>query len=137
MPNPAPEIISTLVEINLAQTRHFNISRNMKHSDTADLELLNAASAFAALGSEQRLGVLRVLVRAGPNGLNISTLGARAGLTGSTLTHHIKILVQAGLVTQARQGRHIICAAVAFDRVQALAQFLLNECCADIIQEAP
>ena len=137
MPNPAPEIISTLVEINLAQTRHFDISRNMKRADTADLELLNAASAFAALGSEQRLGVLRVLVRAGPNGLNISTLGARAGLTGSTLTHHIKILVQAGLVTQARQGRHIICAAVAFDQVQALSQFLLNECCADIIQEAP
>lgn len=137
MPNPAPEIISTLVEIKLAQTCHFDISRNMKRADAADLELLNAASAFAALGSEQRLGVLRVLVRAGPNGLNISTLGARAGLTGSTLTHHIKILVQAGLVTQARQGRHIICAAVAFDQVQALSQFLLNECCADIIQEAP
>ncbi|MEO0831482.1 MAG: metalloregulator ArsR/SmtB family transcription factor [Pseudomonadota bacterium] len=90
-----------------------------------------AASAFAALGSEQRLGVLNVLVRAGPEGLAIGELGARSGVTGSTLTHHLKILAQAGLVSQERSGRQIICAAVAFDRVAALSAFLLQECCAD------
>ncbi|MBT8457567.1 MAG: helix-turn-helix transcriptional regulator [Rhodobacteraceae bacterium] len=89
------------------------------------------ASTFAALGSEQRLGVLRVLVRAGPDGLTIGELGARSGVTGSTLTHHMKILAQAGLVTQARQGRKIICVAAAYDTVQDLSGFLLSECCAD------
>ena len=87
---------------------------------TDDLDLTLAASAFAALGSEQRLSVLRTLVRAGPEGLSIGTLGERTGVTGSTLTHHVKVLAQAGLVTQARQGRSIICAAVAYDTVRHL-----------------
>mgnify|MGYP001800127046 CR=1 FL=1 len=95
------------------------------------LDLTRAAAAFAALGSEQRLSVLRALVRAGPEGLSIGELGTRTGVTGSTLTHHMKILATAGLVTQARQGRSIICAAVAFDEVESLSNFLLTECCAD------
>ncbi|MGR3492484.1 MAG: ArsR/SmtB family transcription factor [Shimia sp.] len=93
--------------------------------------LAQYASTFAALGSEQRLAVLRTLVRAGEDGLSIGALGERTGVTGSTLTHHMKILTQAGLVRQRRQGRQIICAAVAYDNVRALADYLLSECCAD------
>ncbi|MBM7068095.1 helix-turn-helix transcriptional regulator [Actibacterium sp. 188UL27-1] len=95
------------------------------------LPLEEAASTFAALGSEQRLSVLRMLVRAGPDGTSIGTLGERSGITGSTLTHHLKILTQAGLVTQTRAGRSIICAAVAYDQITALSAFLVQECCAD------
>jgi DNA-binding transcriptional ArsR family regulator len=91
------------------------------------------ASRFAALGSEQRLSVLETLVRAGPEGLTIGTLGDRTGVTGSTLTHHLKILATAGLVEQTRQGRSIICAAVAYDEVKALSNFLLKNCCADSV----
>ena len=103
----------------------------MKHSNIPDIELEVAASTFAALGSEQRLMVLGCLVRAGTDGLTIGELGQRSGVTGSTLTHHMKILAQAGLVTQVRQGRRIICAAVAYGELQALSEFLLRECCAD------
>lgn len=90
-----------------------------------------AASAFAALGSEQRLSVLRTLVRAGPDGLSIGDLGERSGVTGSTLTHHLRILSQARLVQQTRQGRSTICAAVAYREIEALTTFLLSECCTD------
>lgn len=90
-----------------------------------------AALAFAALGSPQRLKVLRTLVRAGPEGLTMGALGERSGITGSTLTHHLKTLAQAGLVQQERQGRSIVCAAVAYREVEALAEFLLHQCCAD------
>ncbi|MEL6609032.1 MAG: metalloregulator ArsR/SmtB family transcription factor [Pseudomonadota bacterium] len=103
----------------------------MKHEDLTDASIAQAASTFAALGSEQRLMVLRCLVRAGEDGLTIGALGERTGVTGSTLTHHMKILHQAGLVRQERQGRSIICAAVAYDEVRALSEFLLHECCAD------
>ncbi|WP_163849074.1 ArsR/SmtB family transcription factor [Pseudooceanicola aestuarii] len=96
-----------------------------------DLSVEVAASTFAALGSEQRLNVLRQLVRAGPEGLSMGELGQRAGVTGSTLTHHLKILAQAGLVAQTRRGRSIICAAVAYEELHALADFLIRECCAD------
>ncbi|MEL7117645.1 MAG: metalloregulator ArsR/SmtB family transcription factor [Pseudomonadota bacterium] len=107
----------------------------MKTLRAPDLTVEQAASTFAALGSEQRLGVLNALVRAGPDGLSIGELGARSGVTGSTLTHHMKILATAGLVTQTRKGRSIICAAAAIDTVEALSQYLLNECCADVVAE--
>ncbi|WP_299874087.1 helix-turn-helix transcriptional regulator [uncultured Sulfitobacter sp.] len=100
-------------------------------TDSSPPTLTRAAASFAALGSEQRLGVLRTLVRAGPQGLSIGDLGDRTGVTGSTLTHHLKILAAAGLVKQERQGRSIICAAVAYTEVEALSHFLLTECCAD------
>lgn len=104
------------------------------HTPPVD-ELTIAASRFAALGSEQRLSVLRTLVRAGPDGLSIGDLGARTGVTGSTLTHHMKILTSAGLVAQVRHGRSIMCAAVAYDELHDLSQFLLTECCADAPQK--
>lgn len=92
---------------------------------------VEAASTFAALGSEQRLAVLKTLVRAGPEGLSIGMLGERTGVTGSTLTHHMRVLSQAGLVEQIRQGRKIICIAAAYERMEALSSYLLSECCAD------
>ena len=60
-----------------------------------------------------------------------TALGDRTHVSGSTLTHHLKILATAGLVKQEKEGRSTICAAVAYDEVQGLSQFLLNECCAD------
>ena len=95
------------------------------------LPLEVASQAFAALGSEARLDVLRTLVRAGPAGLPMGALAERTGTGASTLTHHIRFLAQAGLVTQEKQGRSIICSAVAFDRIKALSEYLLQECCAD------
>lgn len=109
----------------------------MKHHRDSYLSVEQAASTFAALGSEQRLGVLNALVRAGPTGLSIGELGERSGVTGSTLTHHVKILANAGLVSQERKGRSIICAAASFGTVEALSRYLLSECCADAAQKGP
>ncbi len=97
----------------------------------SSLPLHEAATAFAALGSEQRLELLRVLVRAGPEGLLIGELGERSGVTGSTLTHHLKILKSAELITQEKRGRSVVCAAVEFGQVTLLSEFLLASCCAD------
>lgn len=126
-----PANISNNFEISVAKNLYFYETRNMKMNLTDDLDLTRAATGFAALGSEQRLGVLRALVRAGPEGLTIGQLGERCGVTGSTLTHHVKFLAQAGLVQQKRKGRSIICAAIAYEKVRDLSEFLLNECCAD------
>lgn len=93
------------------------------------LDLEEAAQAFAALGSEQRLAVLQALVAAGPDGLSAGTLAQRTGIGASTLTHHLRFLTQAGLVTQRREGRSILSMA-AFDRVEQLSNYLLLNCCA-------
>lgn len=103
----------------------------MEMNHISDMTIETVASRFAALGSEQRLLVLHTLVRAGRDGLSIGALAERTGITGSTLTHHLKILAAADLVTQARQGRSIICAAADYRQVQALSDYLLRQCCAD------
>ncbi len=95
------------------------------------LSIEKAASCFAALGSEQRLSILKILVRSGPVGLTIGELGDCSGVTGSTLTHHMKILTHADMVEQKKNGRSIICAAVSFDEIQKLSEFLLQDCCVD------
>ncbi|MEM6986963.1 MAG: metalloregulator ArsR/SmtB family transcription factor [Pseudomonadota bacterium] len=94
------------------------------------LALPDAALAFAALGSEPRLQVLITLVRAGEGGLATGELAARSGISGSTLTHHLRALAQAGLVAQVKRGRSIVCSAT-FEQVQLLSSFLLSECCQD------
>ncbi len=96
----------------------------------APLDPLDAAQAFAALGSEARLAVIRRLVRAGPSGMTVGALQAALELPASTLSHHLKFLSQCGLLTQERDGRSLICRA-AFGRVEALADFLTRECCVD------
>jgi len=58
-------------------------------------------------------------------------VGERAGVTGSTLTHHLKILLAAGLVEQEKHGRSMVCTAVAYGMVEQLSTYLLLNCCAD------
>jgi len=118
-------------KVALDRKIYFDISSIMKTNHDDFLSIENAAMAFAALGSEQRLAVLRALVRSGPNGLSIGELGHATGISGSTLTHHVKFLTHAGLVNQTKKGRSINCAAVAYARMESLSAFLLAECCAD------
>ncbi|MCA0042583.1 ArsR/SmtB family transcription factor [Celeribacter litoreus] len=98
-----------------------------------DISLAEAASTFAALGSEQRLMVLRTLVRAGPEGLTIGELGARTGITGATLTHHMKTLAATKLAKQVKQGRSVLCIAADYRELDTLVSALLSECCADCV----
>jgi len=94
-----------------------------------------AADAFAALGSEVRLAILRALVRAGEGGLAVGALQARLSIAGSTLSHHLRALIAAGVLEQTREGRTLICRA-RYDRLRGLAGFLLSECCVDAVELA-
>jgi len=92
-----------------------------------------AAEAFAALGSEARLAILRALVRAGEAGMAVGALQARLALPASTLSHHLRALIQAGVLEQERAGRTLICRA-RYGRIRGLAEFLIGECCADMAE---
>jgi len=94
------------------------------------MELVTAAQGFSAMGSESRLEVLRVLVRAGDEGLAVGGIQKRTGIPASTLTHHLSFLASAGLVNQDKRGRAIINMA-NYDHLQELASFILEECCAE------
>ena len=89
-----------------------------------------AAQGFSAIGSESRLEVLQVLVRAGNNGLAVGDIQQRTGIPASTLAHHLKFLSSADLVLQDKQGRTIINRA-NFELLQSLAEYILKECCSE------
>ena len=89
-----------------------------------------AASGFAAMGSEARLEVLRCLIRAGEPGLTVGDIQARTGMAPSTLAHHLKFLAGADLILQEKVGRAVTNRA-DFKRLETLAGFILSECCSD------
>jgi len=92
------------------------------------METIAAAFAFAALGQETRLDLLRALLGAGPSGLAAGDIAAQLGVPPSTLSFHLRALDQAGLIAATRQGRSLIYAA-QIDRLRTLVAFLADACC--------
>lgn len=89
------------------------------------------AKALAALGHTARLDVFRLLVRAGGEGLIVGDIVAHTGLPQSTLAHHLRALVSAGLVVQERRGREIYNRA-DMGVMDEMIGFLTDECCAGV-----
>jgi ArsR family transcriptional regulator, arsenate/arsenite/antimonite-responsive transcriptional repressor len=67
------------------------------------------AALLAALAQGMRLRIARVLIGAAPQGMSPGALCATPDVPGSTLSFHLKDLTHAGLVTQERDGRRLIC----------------------------
>lgn len=87
-----------------------------------------AVGTLAALAHEHRLRIYRLLIEAGPQGLNAGTIAARLKLLPSSLTFHVQHLHRAGLVTQERNSRQLIYAA-DFGAMNALVGYLTENCC--------
>ena len=96
----------------------------------------SAADALAALGHEARLDVYRLLVRAGCDGLIVGDIAQHTGLPLSTLAHHLRALVGAGLVRQEKRGREVV-NRPDFAAMRRTLSFLTAECCQGValIQE--
>ncbi len=95
------------------------------------MDIVTATQGFSAIGSEPRMEVLQTLVKAGEDGLLVGEIQQRTGIPASTLAHHLKFLASAGLVRADKNGRTITNRA-NFEHLQALAAFILEECCADM-----
>jgi DNA-binding transcriptional ArsR family regulator len=94
------------------------------------MKIETASSQLESLGNPTRLRIYRMLVRAGIDGLPVGGLQQRLDIPASTLSHHCRKLVDAGLVTQERTGTTLICRA-NYKAMSALVGFLADECCAD------
>lgn len=86
------------------------------------------AKRLAELGNLTRLAIFRVLIKAGDEGVPVGDIQKILGVPGSTLSHHISRLVNAGLVEQRRESRTLYCHPV-MGAVRETADFLLSECC--------
>ncbi|HET7663214.1 MAG TPA: metalloregulator ArsR/SmtB family transcription factor [Rhodanobacteraceae bacterium] len=87
-----------------------------------------AVKALAALAQDSRLAAYRLLVQAGGEGLPVGEIAARLKVPGATLTSHLNVLRNAGLVRDEREGRVIRCRA-DYARMNALLAFLTENCC--------
>jgi DNA-binding transcriptional ArsR family regulator len=87
-----------------------------------------AVVLLSALAQGARLRVFRALVGAAPAGMTPGALAAMLDLPPSTLSFHLKELAHAGLVTQERDGRHLIYRP-ALARMNALVDYLTAHCC--------
>jgi ArsR family transcriptional regulator len=92
-----------------------------------------AAKVFAELGNRTRLDILRLLIKAGRDGVPIGDIRGRLDVPLSTLAFHLGGLVEAELVEQERQGRVVLCRP-RFDRINDAIAFLKEECCVGIAQ---
>lgn len=87
-----------------------------------------AIRCFSALGQVHRLEVLRLLIRHAPEGLKAGDIAEAVGQPASTMSSHLRILAEAGLVSSRRQGREIHFSP-NIDRVRELILFLVADCC--------
>ncbi|MGJ7522127.1 ArsR/SmtB family transcription factor [Variovorax sp. LT1P1] len=92
------------------------------------MESNDVVRSLAALAQPVRLQVFRCLVVAGPEGLTPGALVEAIGVPATSLSFHLKELTHAGLVSQERQGRHLIYRA-ALEQMNALLGYLTDNCC--------
>ncbi|NUM99686.1 MAG: winged helix-turn-helix transcriptional regulator [Bryobacteraceae bacterium] len=86
------------------------------------------ADMFAALGSESRLRIMRLLLSAHPDGMVVGDVAAELDVTPSTLSHHLDKLKNEDLVSVQREGTFLRYSANAA-ALEELLGFLYAECC--------
>ena len=95
----------------------------MKAGETA-----RYADMFAALGSEARLEILRLLLSAHPKGMTVGDIQTELDIPNSTLSHHLEKLRMEGLVDSQKDKQWIWYSANS-TVLQDLLSFLYAECC--------
>lgn len=87
-----------------------------------------AVDALGALAHETRLGVFRMLVQAGPDGMIAGAIAEAQGVPPSTMSHHLATLERAGLVQSTRESR-LIHYRADYAGMRRLLTFLMQDCC--------
>jgi ArsR family transcriptional regulator, arsenate/arsenite/antimonite-responsive transcriptional repressor len=91
-------------------------------------DLTRYADMFAAMGSEPRLRIMRLLLWAHPDGMVVGEIASELEVTASTLSHHLEKLKNEDLVRVQREGTFLRYSANT-DGLQELLGFLYAECC--------
>jgi ArsR family transcriptional regulator len=92
------------------------------------MEHFAAVAALGALGHDNRLAVVRLLLEHAPGGLPAGAIGERLGLAPATLSFHLKELARAGLVATRPDGRFIWYRA-NLATMSGLVAYLTENCC--------
>jgi DNA-binding transcriptional ArsR family regulator len=94
----------------------------------SDAEIVRYADILAALGTETRLRIVRLLLSAHPQGMVVGEIGEELGIAPSTLSHHLEKLKNEDLVQVRRESTFLRYTANTKVLEEILA-FLFAECC--------
>lgn len=86
------------------------------------------AEQLSALGHPVRLKILRFVVQAGVLGAPAGDIQSHVDLPASTLSHHLKRLVEAGVLASRSEGTFHFYAA-DYAALRALSDYLWEDCC--------
>ena len=98
----------------------------MKEPKAEQIEKI--ADMFAAIGTEARLRIVRLLLGAHPDGLVAGDIQNDLGIPASTLSHHLDKLRNEGLV-RVRRDSTVLWYTANTDTLAELVNFLYAECC--------
>lgn len=84
--------------------------------------------ALGALSQETRLRIFRLLVVAGPMGLNPGQMAEELGVASTSLSFHLKELSHSGLISCERDGRNLFYRA-SIPLMNDLLAYLTAHCC--------
>lgn len=91
-------------------------------------KLERAALQLSALGHPVRLKILRQVVQGGPDGLSAGAIQGHVDLPASTLSHHLRRLVDAGLMRSRSEGTFQYYAA-DYEALRGLTEYVWEDCC--------
>jgi ArsR family transcriptional regulator, arsenate/arsenite/antimonite-responsive transcriptional repressor len=86
------------------------------------------ADMLAAMGTESRLRIMRLLLAAHPDGMVVGDIGQELEIPSSTLSHHLDKLRNEDLLRVRREGTFLWYSANT-EGLQSLLGFLYAECC--------
>jgi DNA-binding transcriptional ArsR family regulator len=86
------------------------------------------AEQLGALGHPVRLRALRFIVQAGVEGASAGDIQAHIDLPASTLSHHLKRMLDAGLLTSRTEGTYHYYTA-EYGALRGLTDYLWEDCC--------
>ena len=91
-------------------------------------QIIRYADMLAAMGTEPRLRIMRLLLSAHPDGMVVGDIGAELEISPSTLSHHLEKLKHEELVSVRREGTYLWYSANT-GGLEELLGFLYAECC--------
>jgi ArsR family transcriptional regulator, arsenate/arsenite/antimonite-responsive transcriptional repressor len=91
-------------------------------------KLEHHAEQLGALGHPVRLSILRFVVQAGTDGASAGAIQAHVDMPPSTLSHHLKRLVDAGVVQTRGEGTFHYYSA-DYEALRHLTAYLWEDCC--------
>jgi DNA-binding transcriptional ArsR family regulator len=98
------------------------------NNGNTEMEIAQAVDKLTALAQETRLSVFRLLVEAGPDGMNAGAIATALGIPAATLSFHVAQLTRAGLVESRQESRFIYYSA-AYSAMDDLIAYLTDNCC--------